>query len=109
MIYAIWHGGHGSYSDPDPDRDVERFAMVEDAAAALESRYGSNRRHTFDYACRESESVFTPGVGRNTFMDVYTALDIDDDGNPLVHHNGPDLRITIDINGNAVVDGEDVE
>lgn len=105
-IYALWNGGHGNYGDADLMDDVERFETVQDAENALRDRYENDlRHHRFDFVNRLPESVMTPTVGTNCYMDVYLALDIEaGTGNVLVHDNGPDLRITIDRDGNTTTD-----
>lgn len=105
MIYGIWYGGHG-YTHADLERNVERFDSIEAAERALLDRYQDQfSRHHFQYANRGCDNVFTPGVGDNTHMDVYLALDTDDKGNVLVHHNGPDLRLTVHENSTILERG----
>jgi hypothetical protein len=105
-VFALWYGGHGSYADSDPERDVERFDDIDAASAALLSRYfsGATFYQTFTYTNRPVESVLTPGVNGLTYMDVYLALDLDEYDRPLVHQNGPDVRLTL----TETEDGPDV-
>jgi hypothetical protein len=105
-LYGLWHGGHGSYSEPNRD-DLESFPDIEAARQALADRqdHGYWQRQDFAYVTREPESVFTPCVADESHMYLFLV-----DPRSLVEQIGdaagyPDTRITrtlaFDHNGDA--------
>ncbi|GAA3745223.1 hypothetical protein HDA32_005138 [Spinactinospora alkalitolerans] len=74
--YGIWHGWPFSLSGTD---DLERFGSLADVAEVLKSRCESGAvwlQH-FDYVSREPESVYTPAVTEESYIDLYRSADAD--------------------------------
>ena len=71
-VYGLWHGGHGSYSEPEHS-DLEVFSSLADAMAQLATRYHSGRWNTFTYADGRTDTADTPAVSETSSMWIFLA------------------------------------
>lgn len=103
-ILGVWNGGHGNYAPGDPVGDLERFDSITAARRALEGRYENASMSAFQFVNAAPGHFWTPVVGEDCSIWVYLGEPhVDDDGTATVGEY-PDLIITLNERGRAVVE-----
>lgn len=71
-VYGVWRGGL-NYGASDVETDLETFASLADAIAAMRSRErsGHHFRQSFAFVNRPPEDVYCPCVGRDSSLWIW--------------------------------------
>lgn len=75
-VYGLWHGGHGSYAQPDVRLDVESFPSIQAARDRFADRVQSSGAfpEPFEFVNRDPEEVRIPATDDSQWLHLFFAL-----------------------------------